>query len=62
MDNLILDLIAERFPLIFLEDVKKHKNNENLRTLLTLWVDAEPFEKEIFMEEIVDMIMTLRHR
>ncbi len=62
MDNLILDLISERFPLIFLEDVKKHKNNENLRTLLTLWVDAEPFEKEIFMEEIIDMIMILRHR
>lgn len=62
MDNLILDLIAERFPLVFLEDVRLNRNNEGLVNVLNMWIDAEPYEKEIFMEEIIDILMELRHR
>jgi len=62
MDNLILDLIAERFPLVFLEDVRKNRNNEGLVNVLNMWIDAEPYEKEIFMEEIIDILMELKHR
>lgn len=62
MDNLILDLIAERFPLVFLEDVRRNRNNEGLINVLNMWIDAEPYEKEIFMEEIIDILMELRHR
>lgn len=62
MDNLILDLIAERFPLVFLEDVRRNRNNEGLVNVLNMWIDAEPYEKEIFMEEIIDILMELRHR